>query len=406
MLKSLKVRLKNYKLKQALIKNKALFDIDSFNFSNKTILIVDEIIPEYNKDSGSRRLTEIIKLLLKTNNSIFLLADYKQYKYKSKYIRFFKDLGVQVYELSIDENKTLVTKELFIQKISSQIDIAWLHRPLIFQKYYGLITKNNPKIRLVYDMVDFHYLRFQREFELNNDRKLKQEADKFLKIELNNCEAANTVIAISNEDKRFLKAHYTYDEKIKVLSNIHQHIPKQSSFNPFSKRNDLLFVGSFRHDPNRDAVVFLKNEIMPLIWKQNPEIKVNVVGSYVTSDIEALASPNFIIKGFVNDLNTLLEQSKIFVAPLRFGAGIKGKIGQSLENNLPLVTTTIGAEGFNFGTQNKIMVANAKNDIANCIINLYNDELLWNKASNYCETILKPFSLKETENVLLEIIND
>ena len=403
-LKSLKNQFKTYLLTKKLKKNNILFNLSDFTFSDKNVLIIDEIIPEFNKDSGSRRLTEIIKLLLKNKVSVFLIADLKQYKYKSDYIQKFKDLGVNVYQPSIDQKGQLVTKEDFIKLITPKIDVAWLHRPTIFSKFQSLVKTVNPNIKLVFDMVDFHYVRLLREYELNKDEALKAEAEKFLKIELENCKNADVVIAISTTDKELLKQHFNTDEKVVLISNIHQHIDKSDNFNSFENRNDLLFVGSFRHDPNSDAVKYLKEDIMPLVWKVIPDLKVNIIGSYITKEIEALASDKFKLLGFVDDLNAVINTTKLFVAPLRFGAGIKGKIGQSLEHSLPLVTTNVGAEGFDFGNQKQIMIANNAEAIAQKVIDLYTNKILWEEASNSCKTILEPFSLKITENQVLQII--
>ena len=403
-LKSLKNQFKTYLLTKKLKKNNILFNLSDFTFSDKNVLIIDEIIPEFNKDSGSRRLTEIIKLLLKNKVSVFLIADLKQYKYKSDYIQKFKDLGVNVYQPSIDQKGQLVTKEDFIKLITPKIEVAWLHRPTIFSKFQSLVKTANPNIKLVFDMVDFHYVRLLREYELNKDESLKAEAEKFLKIELENCKNADVVIAISTTDKELLKQHFNTDEKVVLISNIHQHIDKSDNFNSFEKRNDLLFVGSFRHDPNSDAVKYLKENIMPLVWKVIPDLKVNIIGSYITDDIEALASDRFKLLGFVDDLDAVINTTKLFVAPLRFGAGIKGKIGQSLEHSLPLVTTNVGAEGFDFGEQTNVMIANNAEAIAQKVIDLYTNKILWEEASNSCKTILEPFSLKVTENQVLQII--
>ena len=405
MFKSIKNKYKISLLTKRLKKEKKKFDINDFTFSKKNVLIIDEIIPEFNKDSGSRRLTEIIKLLLKNNISVFLVADLKQYKYKSNYIQKFIDLGVNVYQPSIDNKGNLVTKEVFIQRISPKMNVAWLHRPMIFNKFHALIKAANPNVRLVFDMVDFHYVRLLREYELSGNPTLKAEAEKFLKIELENCKLADTVIAISKTDKHLLKQHFNASEKVVLISNIHQHIDKDSDFIGFENRKDILFVGSFRHDPNNDAVKYLKQIIMPLVWQTLPDVKVNIVGSYITEDIKVLASTRFNLLGFVDNINVTLNAAKLFVAPLRFGAGIKGKIGESLEHSLPLVTTDVGAEGFDFENQQEIMIANSAEEIAHKIVALYTNKALWDAASDSCQNILKPFSLATTEAQILQIVN-
>ncbi|WP_397363339.1 glycosyltransferase [Olleya sp. R77988] len=405
MFKQLKIKYRTFLLTQKLKKENKTFDFNNFLFSKKNVLIIDEIIPEFNKDSGSRRLTEIIKLLLKNKVSVFLIADLKQYKYKSDYIQKFIDLGVNVYQPSIDKSGNLVTKEDFIKLVAPKMDMAWLHRPLIFSKFQSIVKSANPDIKLVFDMVDFHYIRLLREYELTKNESLKTEAEKFLKIELENCKIADTVIAISTTDKVLLKQHFNEEEKVVLISNIHQHLEKKPDFNSFENRKDMLFVGSFRHDPNIDAVKHLRQDVMPIVWQKLPEVEVNIVGSYFTEEINNLATNKFNVLGFVDDLNMFLNKTRLFVAPLRFGAGIKGKIGQSLEHSLPLVTTDVGAEGFEFGNQKNTMIANTAEDTAKKIIDLYTNITLWNAASDSCQTILQPFSLATTEAQILQIIN-
>jgi len=406
MFKILKVKLKNRILQRKLKKTKKIFSLDIDSLSNKRVLIIDEIVPEFDKDSGSRRLSEIIKLLLKNNVSVFLIGDIKEYKYKSDYIQKFKDLGVIVYEPSVDVNGNLLTKEGFIKNIAHLLDIAWLHRPLIFDKYHQLISGENENIELVFDMVDFHYLRLMREWELDKSNvKLKKQAEKLLEIEVNNCEHADKIIVISDLDKTSLSEYYADKSKMISIGNVHDLIPKSEGFLSFQKRKDLLFIGGFKHAPNIDAVQFLKNEIMPLVWHKLPDVKVRVVGSYPTEAIKELHSDKFEIIGFVEDVSEYFKKARLFVAPLRYGAGIKGKIGQSIEYSLPLITTSIGEEGFDFGDFSKNMVANTAKEFADILVSLYENEHLWNEVSNYSNEIIYPFSKQENERKVKEILS-
>lgn len=403
MYKSIKKQIRLVKLKSKLLKEGVFFKEESLVFSEKNVLIIDEIIPEFNKDSGSRRLKEIISILLKNDIGVFLLADYRQHRYKSDYFEGYKKMGVNVYQPAIFEDEVL-TIEGFIKLIAPKLNYAWLHRPHIFKKYQSIVKNANPKVKLIYDMVDFHYMRLQREYELNNNGEHKLDALKYLELETRNSKEADVTIAISETDKTLLLEHYNKPEKISVLSNIHQHLPKTASFKSFDNRKNLLFIGNFRHTPNQDAIVFLHDKIMPIVWKTLPELKVDIIGSYATERIKALHSERFNIIGFVDKVEDYFNNSKVFVAPLRYGAGIKGKIGQSLEYSLPLVTTDIGAEGFNFGTHYDAMVGNTPQDIASKIIEIYTNKEVWNILSDYSEHILEPFSLKSTEDTVLRLI--
>ena len=404
MYKKIKTYIKNYFLFKKLIKKKTsakeIFVVEPYA---QNVLIIDDKLPEFDKDSGSRRLNLIIDILLKNNVGVYLIADFKEYKYKTDYINYYKNKGVIVYQPYIDNN-SLITKTMFIKTILNNISLVWLHRPLIFKKYYPIIREYNKKIKIAYDMVDFHFMRMNREADLKNDEKLKQDAFKFLKIELENCKKADKVIVISQTDMQNLLQYYYNQSKMVTISNIHNFIKNNLEYKPFSKRKDLLFVGSFDHLPNIDAVKHLCEIIMPMIWKNNSEIKLKIIGSNPTQEILNLRNKKIEILGYVEDLSSFFNTSKLFVAPLRYGAGIKGKIGQSMEYGLPLITTTIGAEGFNFFDCHKFIVEDDEEIFAKKILAVYNNENLWNSLSKNSETTLKPFSEKTITESILNLI--
>jgi len=399
MFKSIKIHIRHFVLQNKLKKNNSSH-LD-YKYGKKNILIIDENIPEFDKDSGSRRMTEIINILIKNDFHVFLIADKKEYRYKLDYVPYFEKKGVIVYKPHLLNNK-LVTKDQFIKTIAPHINWAILSRPNIFNSYYNKIRKINPDCTLLFDMVDFHYIRFLREHELtNSDASLKQ-AKKYKEIENFNCLNADITLAVSNKDKDYLKESNITPNHLRIISNIHQ--PNFKVSNDFNSRKDLLFIGGFKHAPNIDAVKILYEKIMPLVWNKLPDIKINIIGSHVPDEIKRLNSNRFIIHGFVEDVSTFFNSSRVFVAPLQYGAGIKGKIGQSFEYNLPVVTTEIGLEGFDFSPYEKNMVGTINKDFAEKVISLYNEEALWNNIHENCKSILKPFSIEETEKTLLEIL--
>ncbi|OYQ34667.1 group 1 glycosyl transferase [Flavobacterium cyanobacteriorum] len=393
-------------LQNQLKKKQRVIDYSIMDATKKSILIIDYIIPEFDKDSGSRRITEIIKLLLKNGYSVFLLPDYKEYRYNNTYVYYFRELGVTVYEPAVDSKGNLVTREDFIKAIAKNISFAWLHRPDIFNKYYPVVKRLNPKIRVIFDMVDFHYLRLKREAEVNNDKKVDEKAEKQLALELDNCRKADRIIVISEKDKEALLAFYKDAEKMKVISNVHDFAAISSKGKTFRERRGLLFVGGFRHKPNEDAAVYLCKEILPRVWEQHPEIKLTIVGSNPTDVVKSLQSDRISVTGYVEDIVPYFGEARLFVAPLRFGAGIKGKIGQSLENSLPLITTSIGAEGFDLGDFEREIVADTAHDFAQKIINLYFNQKLWEEISDYSSKVIEPFSIAAAEQNVIDTLKD
>lgn len=404
MYKSVKLYFRLKMLAQKLKKAKKQINfINDLQYKNY-VLIVDTKIPEYDKDSGSRRLTEIIKLLIGNQIGVFLLSDFKEYRYKLEYVSFFKELGVIVYEPSIDNYGDLITKNDFLKMILPKVSYAWLHRPEIFKKYYPIIKEHKPSIKMFFDMVDFHYLRFKRESELSGNAEIMKKAKKMLNLELDNCHKADKIIVISEIEKQNLKEYYDNAEKTIAIGNIHQYI-ENVEFKNFKERKNLLFIGGLDHKPNVDAVQYLYEEIMPLLWKTKPDISIDIIGSNVPEVIEKLNSERFKILGYIEDIAPYFLNSKVFVAPLRYGAGIKGKIGQSLEYGLPLVTTDIGAEGFDFGKNAALLIGNNTQEIVNNIISIYENEILWKQISDDSQKVIEPFSTLTIESKILSLFN-
>jgi glycosyltransferase involved in cell wall biosynthesis len=151
---------------------------------------------------------------------------------------------------------------------------------------------------------------------------------------------------------------------------------------PYAARQHLLFVGSFSHSPNVDAVRFMAREVLPLIRAALPEIELHVAGLNAPAEFDDYSSGGVKMLGFVPDLNAVMSTARVFVAPIRFGAGINGKIGEALGYGLPVVTTTLGAKGWGLTNEEQILVADSPADFANAVVRLYNDRALWQKLSD------------------------
>jgi glycosyltransferase involved in cell wall biosynthesis len=149
----------------------------------------------------------------------------------------------------------------------------------------------------------------------------------------------------------------------------------------FGERRDIVFVGGYQHTPNVDAVQYFAEEIMPLLRKKLPGVRFYAVGSKPPAEIQALASEDIIITGFVEDLTPLLDKMRVSVAALRYGAGIKGKIGTAMAAGLPVVATTLAAEGMSLSDGGNILVADGTEAFANAVASIYQDAALWNRVS-------------------------
>jgi glycosyltransferase involved in cell wall biosynthesis len=168
-----------------------------------------------------------------------------------------------------------------------------------------------------------------------------------------------------------------------------------------------VFLGGFQHTPNVDAVKWLYNEIAPALYDKDLDIKFKILGSKMPQEIEKMDSDKFKCIGFVEDdvLAKYLCKAKIFIAPLRYGAGFKGKIAMAMNYGVPVVTTEIGSEGIGLTHEENAMIANNAEGIVSCIEKLYKDESLWNKIStNGLQHIKASFSIESAMKVMQKIL--
>src|SRR5207244_13222451 len=162
------------------------------------------------------------------------------------------------------------------------------------------------------------------------------------------------------------------------MSNI---VDGPGSSTPFTLRRDWLFIGSFQHTPNVDAVLFFVQSIYPLVRAHLPEAKFYIIGDKAPPEVIALASDNIVVTGLQRDAAPFFDSVKLSVAPLRFGAGVKGKINQSMAFGVPVVATSLAVEGMELRDREDVLVADDRENFARALIELYKSEELWNRLS-------------------------
>jgi glycosyltransferase involved in cell wall biosynthesis len=181
----------------------------------------------------------------------------------------------------------------------------------------------------------------------------------------------------------------------------------KGSSKTFAERGNIVFVGGYQHTPNVDAVHYFVTEVMPLLRKRLPGVHFYAVGSNPPADIQELSASDVIITGFVEDLTSVLNKMRVSVAPLRYGAGIKGKIGTALAAGLPVVATSLAAEGMSLIDGENILVADGPEALANAVGRIYEDETLWNRLSqNGLVFADKAWGAEAAWKILAEILRE
>jgi GT2 family glycosyltransferase/tetratricopeptide (TPR) repeat protein len=212
---------------------------------------------------------------------------------------------------------------------------------------------------------------------------------------------ADMVLTVTEEDRRRLREEAP-ELAVGISTDIHPLIERDSE----GETRDLVFVGNYNHEPNEDAVLYFVERIMPLIKKKAPGVKLYVVGNNPTERIRDLASEEVIVTGFVPEVTPYLTGSRVFVVPLRYGAGLKGKIGEALAAGIPIVTTSIGAEGMSLVHERNAMIADDPEEFAECVIRVYNREELRRTLSEEGRRLaVRNYSSEAVERHWLEIFD-
>lgn len=390
-------KLKIYFGKKKKLRNQPITAIPNLNFFNKqnqTIVFVSNGIPKHDADSGSNRFKEIIIAYKELEyNCVLCVENIFEH---DKYVNFYKDLGVIIYtETSGYKNYLDFLKSL------QKIDLIWYNGPKNLNTYLNILRHNFPKSLGIFDMVDIHFLRYQRTIALEPKRiSLRKNYRKYFRIETQLAKNADIIVAISEKEKQFMLG-YLPNKKIIVVSNVHYHKVNKNNIPSFEDRADIIFIGSF-HEPNIDAIYYLHNEIMPLVWKELPKLKITIIGN-VKDNIKVKLDSRFNLVGFVENIDNYFLNAKLMVAPLRVGAGVKGKIGQAFEYYLPVITTAIGAEGMSLENKKHVYISNDAEEFSKQIITLYNDKEIWSILSQNSTESLYPFSREKLKSVLKEI---
>ena len=361
--------------------------------NKKTLLMVDHYVPMYDKDAGSRCMFYYLNLFVNMGYNVKFIGD-NFYKHEP-YTTALQQMGIEV----LYGNYYFNNWKDWLKSNGKYFDYVFLSRPHISIKYIDFVREyTNAKI--IYFGHDLHYLREMREYQLNGNEQSLKDSKEWKKTELELMRKADVSYYLSKVE---LEEIAKVDSSVKVRRvpiNIYTDIP--DIHYKAEDREDIIFVGGFGHPPNVDAVSWLGEEIMPKVWEKMPNITLHVIGSNPPNEIKNLACEHLIIHGFVSDedLEELYQGIKLAIVPLRFGAGIKGKIIEAMMRGIPMVTTSIGIEGIE-GAEQIVKVSDETVGLADFIVNLYaNTMKLEEMAEKEHRYIVDNYSEEEAVRVL------
>ncbi len=330
------------------------------------VLIADHLVPEPDRDSGSLRMFQIIEeFVAQGSRVVFLPANRNA---TPGYAAALERLGVEVLDGSVSLQARLAD-------LRPQCRLAILSRPAVAAQLLPEIRAALPAATVLYDTVDLHWARedARREFE----NVPEQTVVAFREIELALIRASDITAVVTRDEAATIEREVP-DAVVAYLPNVHAEAgpaPDRES------RSGLLFVGGFRHVPNVDAARQLGLEIMPAVRERGLSTRLTLVGPDAPPEVVALEGSDLEVRGWVPEVEPLIDASVALVAPLRYGAGMKGKVGQALAHGLPVITTAVGAQGFGLCDGVDALIAETPDEFAAAIERLLGDADLWARLS-------------------------
>lgn len=366
------------------------------NKSSIRLLYLDWAVPKPDIDAGSVTASLFLKIFFNAGFDVTFLPG--SLKADQPYSDSLKKFGVRV----ITSDETSSVNE-WLAKNAVDYDVFFLSRGPVCYPFLDLIRQLAPDAKVIFNTVDLHYLRETREAVLSGDREAIKNAENTKRLELDFIKKADVTIVLSNEEVYKIRQEIP-NARLVIIPIVFDQIP--GSKLPFEMRRDILFIGSFPHKPNIDAVLYFINEIFPLLRTRLPNVHFKIVGANPPPEILELQSISGVdILGFVSDLSDVFDNIKLSVAPLRYGAGIKGKIGTSFCYGVPCIATSIAAEGMGLRHGTEVLVADDPNDFVDLIVNAYSNKIVWTELScNSLQFVQENYSMDVIERNLIPLV--
>lgn len=365
------------------------------------MLIIGKVWPEPTSSAAGSRMMELIRLFTKHGWQV----EFASAASESEYSVDLDSMGIPVHSIKMNDSSF----DTFITDLNPEYVL--FDRFMTEEQFGWRVAEYCPDAVRILDTEDLHCLRegrrialkVGREFEpseLNNDIA-KREIASILRCDLS--------LIISEVEMQILQDHFRIDPSL--LHYLPFLIREETQTNPpdYSSREHFISIGNFLHEPNWDAVLYLKQKIWPLIRKKLPETEMHIYGAYPSDKVFQLHNEGegFIIKGRADDALKVISKARVLVAPLRFGAGLKGKLFDAMLTGTPSVTTPVGAEGMNGNLPWPGVIKEEADSFAEACVELYSKEREWEKASSNIVPLIKDrFLIREQDGILINTLQE
>ncbi|MDF2450109.1 MAG: glycosyltransferase [Bacteroidota bacterium] len=360
--------------------------------SEQHILLIGTVWPEPGSSAAGSRTLQLIELFKAHNWEVTFACAAAE----SEFMIDLESYGVKKVNIQLNNSSF----DAFIRNLKP--DIVLFDRFMIEEQFGWRVAENWPDALRVLDTIDLHCLRLARQAALKEKRSFTADDlyNETAKREIASIYRCDCSIMISMFEMNVLQDHF------KIPVPLLHYTPfllepltekDMLSWPSFRDRSHFITIGNFLHEPNWNGVLFLKEEIWPLIRKQLPQAQMHVYGAYASQKVNQLhnAKDGFLIKGRAPNAKEVMLQSRVCLAPLRFGAGLKGKLIDAMECGTPSVTSSIGAEGMHGSFDWPGVITDTVSEFVEGSVKLFTSEDEWNKASRLSEQIINGMFAKD-----------
>ncbi|NDB95526.1 MAG: glycosyltransferase [Verrucomicrobia bacterium] len=368
----------------------------------KTVLIADHYIPEEDKDAGSRTMSQITRLFLKNNADVVLWP--QNLNYIKKYAQGFQKAGVQVI---YNTNRNLQLSQ-WLSENKKYIHSYFIARPQVLEDFLKIIDPTTSKI-FFYGM-DVHHLRLESQLKNDPDNeKLRQEKNHWEKTEKKLWKKVSFLLYPSKNETKYISDFLKNKRKnfeVRTMPVFYWESFTDKKSLTVKNRTGLFYVAGFSHPPNVEGILWFVDKVFPLVLQKMPNCILKIAGSNLPAQVENLKNKNIQILGYISEKQLKLNylNTRVAIAPLLSGAGMKGKVAEALRHGVPMVTTSFGAQGFEDG-KGVVAAFNDLHGMAEKILELLRDENKWLAAATQSVKLAqKMFSEKNMWNTIKELI--
>lgn len=364
--------------------------------------LADATFPRKDRDAGSVYQLALIDIFQSFGFDVHFFAHgeshYDVFGDSQHCVHKLKEAGVHC----IAQPRNCVRYIDYLYRYGLNVSVAVLSREVVAYDTMDVVRELCPKAKIVFNTVDLHHVRERRQGAVQNDPSLIARSYETEEREISLIDRADLSLVVSTYEEFLLKKD-TGTRRLRVFPLIAE--VSERAIPSFGSRSGVAFIGNYRHPPNVDAVETFLSDIWPAIHAARKEIKLYIVGSDLPDRIRKRNDAGVIFVGYVEDINTFLDTIKLTVAPLRFGAGAKGKLLTSMARGVPCVASTIAAEGMLLENDVEIAIASEPDQYLSKILDLYDNEPLWSQYSSAgFEAVLKRHSLNSGRALLKDIL--